>query len=412
MRRFAPLAAKITLLVAVCAMMIAFIEIALRLVRIATPSWYHMDNVMGYALRPHAEGWHRDEGMNFVRISSEGLHDDEHSLQKPAGTLRIAVLGDSFTEAFQVSLPEAFWSVMRQEIAMCEGDFSIESINFGVGGYGTAQELLMLRNRVWLYDPDIVLLAFFAGNDIRNNSSTLEGDLLRPYFTVRGTTLTEDLSFLRDPTFIRQSSVLRTAWASVVNHSRFLQGVSLLWHTAEGFVRARFEGKPIAFKHDNTPAAQEGWSEAGIPEWSFLPPSDASTRDAWAVTEALILEMNQEVSAHGKRFAMIVFSSAISVHPDPSVRAQFASSIGAPSLTYTEDRIVRFAKDHGIPALPLTKPLLPYAEQSKQFLHSFNGTGKGHWNTLGHRIVGELTGRFLCEEVLATNNKLRNGVSP
>src|SRR3989339_359033 len=400
MRRFASLAAEITLLIAVCAVMIIFIEVALRIARIANPSWYRMDNTVGYALRPYAQGWHRDEGMNFVRISSQGLRDDEHSLQKPTGPLRIAVLGDSFTEAFQVPLPEAFWSVMRQEISACEANLSVEPINFGVGGYGTTQELLTLRSRIWAYDPDLVLLAFFAGNDVRNNSRALEEDPLRPYFTLSGTTLAEDRGFLYDTKFIRQSSMLRTAWASIINRSRFLQGIGLLWDTAEGFAKARWEGKPLTFDRDAPPAPTSQWSETGIPDWIFLPPNEAPVRDAWAVTEALILEMNQEVSAHGKRFALIVFSPAIAVHPDPSVRAQFTSSIKATSLTYTEDRVVRFAKSHGIPALSLTPPLRMAAGADQTFLHGFDGSGKGHWNTLGHRIVGDLTGKFLCEEVL------------
>ena len=36
----------------------------------------------------------------------------------------------------------------------------VEVINFGVSGYGTAQELLTLRQKVWDFSPDIVVLAF------------------------------------------------------------------------------------------------------------------------------------------------------------------------------------------------------------------------------------------------------------
>src|SRR6185312_4972146 len=48
--------------------------------------------------------------------------------------------------------------------------------------YGTAQELLTLREKVWKYHPDIVVLAIFLGNDIRNNSVVLEGDQCRPFY--------------------------------------------------------------------------------------------------------------------------------------------------------------------------------------------------------------------------------------
>jgi hypothetical protein len=33
---------------------------------------------------------------------------------------------------------------------------------FGMNGYGTAQEPIMPRDRVWQSSPDIVVLAFFS----------------------------------------------------------------------------------------------------------------------------------------------------------------------------------------------------------------------------------------------------------
>ena len=47
-------------------------------------------------------------------------------------------------------------------------------INFGVGGYGTAQELLTWREPASRYGADIVLLLLFPGNDLRNNVRSLE----------------------------------------------------------------------------------------------------------------------------------------------------------------------------------------------------------------------------------------------
>jgi hypothetical protein len=31
-------------------------------------------------------------------------------------------------------------------------------LNFGIGGFGAAQELLLLRERVWKFDPDVIVL--------------------------------------------------------------------------------------------------------------------------------------------------------------------------------------------------------------------------------------------------------------
>jgi len=46
-------------------------------------------------------------------------------------------------------------------------------VNLGVGGYGTTQAYLALREEGLRYAPDLVILAFFA-NDVLNNSHALQ----------------------------------------------------------------------------------------------------------------------------------------------------------------------------------------------------------------------------------------------
>src|SRR6267142_5400420 len=94
-------------------------EVALRLIGYSYPEFYQPDRSRGYALRPGAEGWYRKEGGSYVRINSDGLRDQEHSLTKPQGTIRIAVLGDSYPEALPVSQDEAFWWVMGKKLQEC-----------------------------------------------------------------------------------------------------------------------------------------------------------------------------------------------------------------------------------------------------------------------------------------------------
>ena len=164
----------------------------------SSPTIFHTTDLdRGWGLKPNASGWWRDEGESFVEINSDGLRDRYYSKTKPKNTLRIAVLGDSFTEAVHVPHQQTFWSVMERELTKCSAvkNRQIEVINFGVHGYGTAQQLITLRTRVWDYNPDIVILAFFAGNDLINNSKKLESDTYRPFFVYRNGELVEDLSF-------------------------------------------------------------------------------------------------------------------------------------------------------------------------------------------------------------------------
>jgi len=46
---------------------------------------------------------------------------------------------------------------------------TIDSVNGGVPGYGTDNALAWLRTYGWPLQPKIVLLGFYAGNDVRDN---------------------------------------------------------------------------------------------------------------------------------------------------------------------------------------------------------------------------------------------------
>lgn len=211
-------ALKLLLLIGGIIMMLFFAEVALRILRIAHPSlggklhFYTWDPYIGIVLRPGARGMvYTESKSSFEQISSQGLRDREHAKEKPASTFRIAVLGDSFAEAFQVPIEKTFWSVLEWELSGCpamKGE-RVETINFGVAGYGTAQELQMLRHRASDYSPDLVLLAFFTGNDVQNNSRALQKDPYRPYFVYKNSKLVLDNSFWNLPGLRSQFGPLR-----------------------------------------------------------------------------------------------------------------------------------------------------------------------------------------------------------
>src|SRR5437660_1889096 len=155
-------------------------ELILRVAGYSRPNLYMSDWDRGVVLRPGAEGWWTKEGGAYVRINSDGLRDREHAKAKPANTVRIAVLGDSYAEALQVPMRKKFWATMEAKLRECkplQGQ-NVEVINFGVSGYGTAQELLTLRQKVWNYAPDVVLLTVTTLNDISDNSMLLSTPMI------------------------------------------------------------------------------------------------------------------------------------------------------------------------------------------------------------------------------------------
>src|SRR4051812_32431270 len=120
------------------------------------------------------DGWIKaKEFTTHVTISPLGLRDRRTSYAKPPGTLRVLFLGDSFVEAVQVDQWQGV--AERLEAELNQGSSRpIEVINGGVAAYGTGQEMLLLDQEVYKYQPDVVLLLFFVGNDVTNNNYRLE----------------------------------------------------------------------------------------------------------------------------------------------------------------------------------------------------------------------------------------------
>lgn len=99
------------------------------------------------------------------RTNSVGMREDqEFSLEKPPGTFRVAVLGDSFTMPTGVAIEDAYHSVMEQKLNDRHDGRHYEFMNFGVAGYQLGTYLAALEQKALAYDPDLILVAF-SNND-------------------------------------------------------------------------------------------------------------------------------------------------------------------------------------------------------------------------------------------------------
>ena len=350
----------------------------------------HPDPVMGWSPPPGVAAWQAIEGRALVQINSHGLRDREHAVEKPPGTLRIAVLGDSFAEAVQVPAQETFWATLERELAACEalGGRPVEVLNFGVSGYGTAQALLTLRDRVLAYRPDLVILAFFPGNDVVENSRALDADPLRPYFVLQDGRLSLDAEFREGSEYRWRTSVPGQAVAWIVQHSRLSQASVKAWDLVRLW---RGGGIGEASAPDDEP---------GVDERVYREPDDPAWVRAWAVTEALIAQTAREARDAGADFLLVSLTTGAQVHPDPAFRAAFMKAHGITDLLYPEERLRALGDREGFATLGLARELASLATFSGAWLHGFANSlpGVGHWNRAGHRVAGELLSNTLCRD--------------
>lgn len=386
MRRFLVAAATIgvSLLIALAAF-----ELLLRILGFSAPLWHRPDPELGWKLRPGLAAWYTKEGRAFVRTNAAGSRDErEYTHHKPEGTYRIAVLGDSYSEAMQVPRSQAYWALLPQRLSACgfRPARSIEVLNFGVSGYGTAQALISLQSAALDYRPDLVLLQFTNGNDVQNNSRALEDEKGRPFFVMREGALSLDDSFAATPGFQRRTSPLLGALRKAADYSRVVQ---LVREARPARLLARAQAEPAG-----------AGVEQGMEPFVLAPPRDEKWEEAWRITEALIERTRALAERSGARFLLVSVPYAIQVHPQRALREALQAELGVDDLFYPEQRLASLAARAGIPAVLLAPGLQRLAEQTGAFFHGFErtGMGRGHWNAEGHQAAATLIARKICSD--------------
>jgi hypothetical protein len=372
-------------------------EMAIRLLRLGKPEFYAYSSTRGWKLRAGARGWQTEEGHAFVRVNRWGYRGPDWTPVKPNGTLRIAVLGDSFIEAQQVPEQETGCEVIQHELRRAlsnaasghyRGLKRVEVMNFGVDGYGTAQEFFTLVEGVWKFSPDIVVLAFFPGNDIRNNSAVLEGDKCRPFFMPQGNQIVlggpfDDSHLFHLQCFMRFESY-RSQLLNILGEARSAVRNMERKHREQAGLR------PALYR--TVAIGANGLHEPGINDLIYRPPINQDWRDAWRVSEAEIEMTEQNVRGHHARFLLVIIGTGIQVMPNAAFQAAYLRAVGGTDLFYPSHRLTAFAEQKRFPVLDLVPLMSTYAQAHHAYFHGLPNTaiGTGHWNELGHRFAGGL----------------------
>lgn len=171
MKRYKEILQNISLMIVGVAIFFLLAEIACRVIMpnsVKLRLMHKPDEKIGYRLVPHFEMEYKTKEFNsFIRINSEGLRDYEHDKDKDIQTIRILVLGDSFTFGYGVNIDESYPKILE---AMLNQNLSnknskrFEVINTGVDGYGTEQEYLYLEELGPRYKPDFVIVGLYSSD--------------------------------------------------------------------------------------------------------------------------------------------------------------------------------------------------------------------------------------------------------
>lgn len=378
---------KTGLILAASLASLALGEAALRLVGVSYPVFDVYDDVLGAKLMPGKEGWYRKEGEAYLRINELGYRDVEHELTAPAGTYRIAVLGDSFTEARQMPIERTYWHRLGEALDTCPvlDGLEIEVLNFGIGGFSTAQAMLSYEHDARRFEPDLVLLGFFAGNDVRENSEALNEDkgswlAHKPYYE------------LVDGELRLSPPETMPAWKGLVfdgvQHLRLLELVNEA--RRQWSVRQK-----IADQQARIEAVEVGIS-ADIYRPLDAPETSPDLADAWKLTAHLLAELHRKVENDGARFMVATIPTSVQTHPNTDYREALAAKLGVDNLMFPERQLASFGEDGGYAVFPLVEEL--DAAAGDRHFHGFanTGYGRGHMNADGHSAMAELLAGKVC----------------
>lgn len=337
-------------------------------------------------------------------LNSHGFRSAEIPFQKPPGTFRVVALGDSFTfDSSGVPFDWMWHQVLGRRLAAATGR-PVEVVSLGVPAVGPRFELRLWELEGRRYDPDLVVLAFFAGNDFVDES----GVPLEP-------TAGEGLA-RRSLAFRALRNALRVRRAAVQAPEPAAGGGAPGAGTSAGGPAAGAE--PAGAASAGSPGGRElpGYAATydplrpGFDEPAFLaiearrirsvcgddPLFERRLGEAAAVIERLA----RSVELTGAGFAVMVIPDQAQVDRalQASLERRFPDLASGLDLDRPQRRLGEILAAHGVPVLDL----------APHFRHAGRGAGawRGeplyklrdtHWSAAGNRFAGRTLADFVID---------------
>lgn len=230
---------------------------------------------LGWRLKPDAHGVSSRSGHRVdYRINSKGLRDDETPYEKPPGTFRIAVIGDSRTFGYGVMIEQHYSQLL-------EGYFErVEVVNLGVSGFGIDQSFLILQEEGFRYAPDLVIAYVSHFGDHRHMHAVRWGKPKPRFRLVDGRLVLEG-----SPVVLESStSWLRRFDEAAIEASPFYRDLQRV------LIRV-IKGKSVVMTQTATDE-----SEARSPEW---------VDSMFELALAILAEIDAESSRRGAEFLLV-----------------------------------------------------------------------------------------------------------
>ena len=369
---------KLLLSAGICLIALIVLEVLLLLFNdyVFRSSFYIFDSDLGFRVRPYAT-------FGNDRANEFGFNDSDYSHSRRPDTYRILFLGDSFN--WMGGIEKNYVSLVEKLLEKEFGSGRVEVINAGYSQTHTGEQLALLKKFGLLYNPDLVILSVFAGNDF------YDADPQRKRIAIGGgmTDVFTDRDFyavvLGKPVVLKSRLVLylQERWRSLESRSQETA------NAAGKGSKAPVDGnRPQHLQRGAQPVNNYYLNSLYLrTQFNRLDRFGDFEPNVALICES-ILAMETLLSEQCVDFAVAVFPDEIQV--DPEVKRAFLEHYQIASEQFEWDRaqliLRQLCADRGIAFFDLYPVFLEATRSGQQHYLPNNG----HWNDAGN----ELAARF------------------
>jgi hypothetical protein len=301
---------------------------------------------------------------------------------KRPGVCRVAIVGDSMMAAIATEEDKTLVRRLAERLDNSATDARYEVLNFGVSGSSTGQELVLYREVVRKYHPDVVVCAFCVTNDFGDNCSRLTSNRGRIYFE-----LDADDQLVQVPLLPGRAAL--TSWLN--RYSRFYVWQKDVTQRAINNVRGQAIQLAARAGHETATVDSGG---LGI----FCTEPDDTLQYAWRLTEKLLAALKAEVDTDGADFLIAAIPAGLQIYDD-SWREVEATASGTIAPRYPDERLADIATSLNVPLILMTEEFRDSAPHHSQavvdeWLHY---DAFGHLNDRGNDLAAELMYRAILK---------------
>jgi hypothetical protein len=290
------------------------------------------------------------------KLNPDGFNDDPFQEEKPPGIRRVIAVGDSFLVGL-VPRERNFIDIMERRI---QANLPAEIYNMGIVHTHPGQYLSVLVKEGLRWNPDVILIGFFVGNDIKANAPEHSFWYRR---SIRTITIPRRILALSSELAQRQNKNVPLGWA--FGDPGYLDDPEKEFPTFSEMKYLRKQRKHLKLTLRR-------------PRWE--------TEKRWRGTLENLTDIHEVAKERGIPMLLVIMPDEFQVNESVRNKAfeRFQLAPEDYDVASPQKRLVAFARSRKIVVVDLLEPLRE-ADKVRRCYHLQDG----HWNSRGNAIAAE-----------------------